>query len=255
MARRSIGGVAMIDRSRTPDSDICSVRGIGVAVSVRTWTSVRSSFSRSLWVTPKCCSSSMTSRPRFAKPDLLGQQRVGADDDVDRSLGQSPRGSPRRPWPGRSGRADALPEESRGSVRKSWRNAGAIAASSGRSRRPAGPTSRRRRPRASPPRSCRSPRRRRSAGPSERRRQGRSASSSMAVELVLGLLVGEAGAEGVPHVVRRLDDRAPSAAAARPRRGSGAPRCRGCAASSAPSWPARRRRRGGRAAPPRARSG
>ncbi len=40
----------MIDRSRTPDSDSCSVRGIGVAVSVSTWMSVRSAFSRSLWV-------------------------------------------------------------------------------------------------------------------------------------------------------------------------------------------------------------
>ena len=38
-ARRSTGGVAMSDISRMPDSAICSVRGIGVAVSVSTWTS------------------------------------------------------------------------------------------------------------------------------------------------------------------------------------------------------------------------
>ena len=57
----------MIDRSRTPDSDICKVRGIGVAVRVRTCTSLRISFNRSLWVTPKRCSSSITSRPRFLK--------------------------------------------------------------------------------------------------------------------------------------------------------------------------------------------
>ncbi len=48
-----------------PSGDSCKVRGIGVAVRVSTWTSVRSCFRRSLWPTPKCCSSSITSRPRF----------------------------------------------------------------------------------------------------------------------------------------------------------------------------------------------
>ena len=38
-ASRSIGGVAIIDRSRTPVSASCSVRGIGVADSVSTCTS------------------------------------------------------------------------------------------------------------------------------------------------------------------------------------------------------------------------
>ena len=63
-ASRSTGGVAMIDISRTPESANCKVRGIGVAVSVSTWTSARSCLSRSLWPTPKCCSSSTTIRPR-----------------------------------------------------------------------------------------------------------------------------------------------------------------------------------------------
>ena len=54
----------MIERSRTPVSANCKVRGIGVAVSVSTWTSARSDFSRSLCATPKCCSSSTTTRPR-----------------------------------------------------------------------------------------------------------------------------------------------------------------------------------------------
>ena len=57
-------GVAMIESSRTPVIASCSVRGIGVADSVSTCTSARSSFKRSLWPTPKCCSSSMTTRPR-----------------------------------------------------------------------------------------------------------------------------------------------------------------------------------------------
>jgi hypothetical protein len=42
-----------------------SVRGMGVAVSVSTSTSARSAFIASLWRTPKRCSSSMMSRPRF----------------------------------------------------------------------------------------------------------------------------------------------------------------------------------------------
>ena len=53
--------------SRTPLSAICKVRGIGVAVSVSTWASALSRFRRSLWVTPKCCSSSTTIRPRSLK--------------------------------------------------------------------------------------------------------------------------------------------------------------------------------------------
>ena len=61
----------MIDSSRTPVIASCSVRGIGVADSVSTCTSERSSFSRSLWPTPKCCSSSMTTRPRSLNVTVL----------------------------------------------------------------------------------------------------------------------------------------------------------------------------------------
>ena len=57
----------MIERSRTPVRLSCRVRGMGVAVRVRTWISLRSCFSRSLWPTPKCCSSSTTNSPRFWK--------------------------------------------------------------------------------------------------------------------------------------------------------------------------------------------
>jgi hypothetical protein len=42
MARRFCGAVAMIDSSRVPESAMLSVRGIGVAVSVRISTSARS---------------------------------------------------------------------------------------------------------------------------------------------------------------------------------------------------------------------
>ena len=82
-ASRSTGGVAISDISRTPDSASCSVRGIGVAVSVSTWTSSRSSFSRSLCCTPKCCSSSTIKQAEIGELDALAEQRMGADDDVD----------------------------------------------------------------------------------------------------------------------------------------------------------------------------
>ena len=49
IASRSAGGVAMIEISRSPPIAICSVRGIGVAVSVSTSTCVRSFLIRSLW--------------------------------------------------------------------------------------------------------------------------------------------------------------------------------------------------------------
>ncbi|MNT14419.1 hypothetical protein D3C72_1494250 [compost metagenome] len=65
MARRRWGAVAMTERSRSPSSAMPMVRGMGVAVSVSTSTSARMAFMASLWRTPKRCSSSMMSRPRF----------------------------------------------------------------------------------------------------------------------------------------------------------------------------------------------
>ena len=78
----------MIDRSRTPASDICSVRGIGVAVIDRTSMPIDSCFSRSFAATPKRCSSSTTRSPRFLKRDVLREQPVRADDQVDLAGGE-----------------------------------------------------------------------------------------------------------------------------------------------------------------------
>ena len=66
IARRSLGGVSITLMSRSPTSDMCSVRGMGVAVMVSTSTFLRICFRRSLWRTPKRCSSSTISRPRSA---------------------------------------------------------------------------------------------------------------------------------------------------------------------------------------------
>ena len=66
IARRSRGGVSISDMSRSPTSDMCNVRGIGVAESASASTFLRISFSRSLCATPKRCSSSTINSPRSA---------------------------------------------------------------------------------------------------------------------------------------------------------------------------------------------
>ena len=63
---RSRGGVCISVRSRSPASDWCSVRGMGVAVSVSTSVCSLSCLSRSLCFTPKRCSSSTMMSPSSA---------------------------------------------------------------------------------------------------------------------------------------------------------------------------------------------
>ena len=58
------GGVLMMLRSRAPISENCRVLGIGVAVSVRVSTELRSVLSLSLTATPNFCSSSIIMSPR-----------------------------------------------------------------------------------------------------------------------------------------------------------------------------------------------
>ena len=53
----------MMEMSRRPESDMCSVRGIGVADRASTSTSSRSERRSSFCATPKRCSSSRTTRP------------------------------------------------------------------------------------------------------------------------------------------------------------------------------------------------
>ena len=136
-ASRSTGGVVISDSSRTPVSASCSVRGIGVADSVRTWTSARSSFSRSLWATPKCCSSSTTTRARSRKVDRLAEERVRADDDVDRAVGK-PRLDLLHLGRGHEARGVRdLDRQAAEALLEGAGNAGGRAASSARRRRPA----------------------------------------------------------------------------------------------------------------------
>lgn len=61
--------------SRMPMRLICRVRGIGVAVSVRTSTFSLSFLIFSLCATPKRCSSSMIRSPRFLKTTSLERTR------------------------------------------------------------------------------------------------------------------------------------------------------------------------------------
>ena len=94
------GGSSRVDMSRRPERAMFSVRGMGVAerVSTSTWRLI--SFSRSLWVTPKRCSSSITSRPRSLNSTSLLQQLVGADEQVHAAVFGGLAGSASAPWAG-----------------------------------------------------------------------------------------------------------------------------------------------------------
>ncbi len=75
IASRSRGGVSITDMSRIPERPICSVRGIGVADSVRQSTVVLSCLSFSFAATPKRCSSSTTSSPRSRNTTSFDRMR------------------------------------------------------------------------------------------------------------------------------------------------------------------------------------
>ena len=77
--------------SRTPNSDRCSVRGMGVAVIVSTSTVCRSALSRSFTSTPNRCSSSMIDQAQVLERDVGLRQPMRADDDVDRARRPGPR--------------------------------------------------------------------------------------------------------------------------------------------------------------------
>ena len=74
--------------SRTPAIDICSVRGIGVALIEITSTRSFSWRSSSFCLTPKRCSSSTISSPRSLRAHVPRQQPMGPDQDVDLALGE-----------------------------------------------------------------------------------------------------------------------------------------------------------------------
>ena len=69
--------------SRMPASDICSVRGIGVALIAMTSTRSFSWRSSSFCLTPKRCSSSTIEQAEVLGPDVAAEHAVGADEDVD----------------------------------------------------------------------------------------------------------------------------------------------------------------------------
>jgi hypothetical protein len=76
----------MTESSRSPVIAICSVRGIGVAVSVSMCTSARSCFSRSLCVDPEALFLVDDDEPEILEFGALGEDRMRADDDVELPL-------------------------------------------------------------------------------------------------------------------------------------------------------------------------
>ncbi len=172
---------AIVEMSRSPNTVIATVRGIGVAVSTSTCGGCAPlSRSASRWSTPKRCCSSTTTSPRSKNCTVLAEQRVGADDDGCR------RPTPRRAVALRVSATGSCPVSSVG--RSSRREVGTErlhdraqvlarrAPRSARAARTARPT---RRPRASPAArraSCPSRPRPARAGSSACRPRGRSRS-------------------------------------------------------------------------------
>ena len=85
----------MMVMSRSPKTTMAAVRGIGVAViTSRSGSRPSPSSPRPLsrraarCSTPKRCCSSITTTPRSGTRTCVGEQGVGADEQVDRAVGQ-----------------------------------------------------------------------------------------------------------------------------------------------------------------------
>ena len=85
---RFFGAVWISERSRTPISDMCSVRGIGVAESVSTSTEVLALLEALLVHDAEALLFVDDDQPEIVEGDVFLQQPVRADDDVDLALGQ-----------------------------------------------------------------------------------------------------------------------------------------------------------------------
>ena len=86
MGRRSSGGVSMTLMSRTPTSAMLSVRGMGVADSVSTSTSVLQLLEPLLVGDAEALLLVDDEQPQVAEADVPREQPVGADDEVDRAV-------------------------------------------------------------------------------------------------------------------------------------------------------------------------
>ena len=85
---RFFGAVWMSERSRTPISDMCSVRGIGVAESVMHVDARPISFEALLVHDAKALLFVDHDQAEVGESDVLLKQPVRADDDVDLALGE-----------------------------------------------------------------------------------------------------------------------------------------------------------------------
>ena len=72
----------MVLKSLMPERAWFSVRGMGVALSVKTSTSLRNWTSRSLWATPKALLFIHHRETQVLEANVLLQQPVGADHDI-----------------------------------------------------------------------------------------------------------------------------------------------------------------------------
>ena len=80
----------MIERSRTPVSASCSVRGIGVALSVSTCTCGAQLLQPFLVADAKMLLLVDDQQAEIPELDRLAEQRMGADHDIDIAVGRAP---------------------------------------------------------------------------------------------------------------------------------------------------------------------
>jgi hypothetical protein len=85
-ASRSIGGEAHLPHAHSAN---CNLREIGVAVNVKTSTSALSCLSFSFCTTPTEMLVFVDhQQPEMSELDILGEQRMRAEDDVERTIGE-----------------------------------------------------------------------------------------------------------------------------------------------------------------------
>ena len=103
MARRSLGGVSITDMSRRPSSDMCSVRGIGVALMLMHVHALLEVLEALLVLDAEALLLVHDDQAQILELDVLRKQAVGADGDVDLAFGQIRDRRPSAPWASGSG--------------------------------------------------------------------------------------------------------------------------------------------------------
>ena len=138
IGRRPSGGVSMTEMSRSPESDMCSVRGIGVAESASTSTSSRSCAQQLLLRDAEALLLVDDHEPELLRDHVAREHAVRPDQHVDLAVRGSRQAPASTSFGGcGSARPSRHAQGSRGSGRGTCSSAAARAPSSARASAPA----------------------------------------------------------------------------------------------------------------------